>query len=188
MSDYSSRIPGWIWITTPTLAIGFVGFLFYLSTLPSGNELEAVKGDAKTALEQGIERAKEEAARKAGGGDVYEFYKLLEKQKVEVPKVKEYVSTPKDAQISYEYLLQAGSFRTSEDAETMRANLLLLGLSTYQRSADVKGEVRYRVFVGPFNDRSKMNKAHDILVSQDITPVLTKKPIVQKADASQAVQ
>ena len=186
MSDYSSRIPGWIWITTPTLAIAFVGFLFYLSTLPSGNELDAVKGDAKTALEQGIERAREEAARQAGAEDVYEFYKLLEQQKVEVPEVKEYKSTPKDAELSYEYLLQAGSFQAPEDAEAMRANLLLLGLTTYQKSADIKGKQWYRVFVGPFDNRSKMNKAHDILVANNISPILSKKPVIKKADASQA--
>jgi len=179
MSEYSSRIPGWIWLTTPTLAIAFVGFLFYLSTLPSSDELDVVKGDAKEALQAGIDRAKEEAVRKVTGEDVYEFYQLLEQQKVEVPKVKEYVSTPKDAAISYEYLLQAGSFRTPEDAETMRANLLLLGLNTYQEATNVKGNPWYRVMVGPFTNRSKMNKAQDVLVSNNISPVLTKKPIVQ---------
>ena len=185
MSDYSSRVPGWVWITTPTLAIAFVGFLFYLSTLPSGNELEAVKGDAKTVLEQGIERAKEAAADQAGGEDVYEFYKLLEQQKVEVPKVKEYVSTPKDTELSYEYLLQAGSFLAEADAERMRANLLLQGLNTYQKSINIKGKQWYRVFVGPFDNRSRMNKAHDILVSNNISPILTKKPVPAKAQASQ---
>ncbi len=186
MSDYSSRIPGWIWITTPTLAIAFVGFLFYLSTLPAGDELDAVKGDAREAFEAGLDRAKKEVITNTTTDDVYQFYKLLEQQKVEVPEVKEYRSTPKDAEISYEYLLQAGSFQAAEDAEAMRANLLLLGLTTYQKSAEIKGKQWYRVFVGPFTNRSKMNKAHDVLVSHNISPILTKKPIVKKASTAEA--
>lgn len=187
MSEYSSRIPGWIWITTPTLAIAFVGFIVYLSTLPASDELDAVKGDAKAALQSGLERAKKETVRQVTGDDVYEFYQLLEQQKVDVPRVKEYVSTPKDSTLSYEYLLQAGSFRSPEDAETMRANLLLLGLNTYQEATNVKGDPWYRVMVGPFTNRSKMNKAQDVLVSNNISPVLTKKPIVVPKAATRSL-
>lgn len=186
MSDYSSRIPGWIWITTPTLAIAFVGFLFYLSSLPASDELGAVKGDAREAFQAGLDRAKKEVITQTTGDDVYEFYRLLEQQKIEVPEVKEYKSTPKDAKVSYEYLLQAGSFTSSEDAESMRANLLLRGLNTYQTSADIKGKRWYRVFVGPFTNRSKMNKAQDVLVSNNISPILTKKPIIKKTATADA--
>ncbi|MDP2547234.1 SPOR domain-containing protein [Oceanobacter sp. 4_MG-2023] len=184
MSDSSSRIPGWVWITTPTLAIAFVGFVIYLSTLPASDEPGAAQDDARQALQQGIERAKasvteavkEQIAREAGE-PAYDFYQLLEQQKVEAPQVDAYVSTPKDATVSYEYLLQVGSFRSGEDADEMRANLLLLGMSAYAVEANVNNGTWHRVFVGPFSNRSKLNKAQDILVSNNISPLLIKKPL-----------
>jgi hypothetical protein len=53
MSDSASRIPKWVWVTTPTLAVAFIGFILYLATIPAGDELEAVKGDAKKSAETG---------------------------------------------------------------------------------------------------------------------------------------
>ena len=100
MSEGGSKIPKWVWITTPTLAVAFIGFILYLSTIPAGNELDAVKGDAKKALQIGVDKAKEEAAKKVDKPS-YDFYKLLENQTVEVPEVEEYHSTPKDAEEKY---------------------------------------------------------------------------------------
>ncbi|WP_430460427.1 SPOR domain-containing protein [Thalassolituus sp. LLYu03] len=175
MSDSSSHIPKWVWITTPTLAVAFIGFILFLSTIPSGDELDAVKGDARKVLQQGVEKAKEETARQVDKQS-YEFYKLLEKQTVEVPEVDAYHSTPKDNE-TYQYRLQAGSFRNAEDAERMRASLLLEGLTAYRQESTVNGTTWHRVFVGPFTDRSKMNKAQDILAERSISPLVVKEPL-----------
>ncbi|MFK4753116.1 SPOR domain-containing protein [Oceanobacter antarcticus] len=184
MSDSSSRIPGWVWITTPTLAIAFAGFVIYLSTLPASDELGAIKGDARQALQQGIERAKasvadtvKDQAMREAGKPAYDFYRLLEQQKVDAPEVDAYVSTPKDATVNYEYLLQVGSFRNGDDADEMRANLLLLGMNAYSVEASINSGTWHRVFVGPFSNRSKLNKAQDILVSNNISPLLIKNPL-----------
>lgn len=175
MSESSSHIPKWVWVTTPTLAVAFIGFILYLSTIPSGDELDAVKGDAKKALQIGVEKAKEEAAKQVSKPS-YEFYKLLEKQTVEVPEVEAYHSTPKD-DVNYQYRLQAGSFRNAEDAERLRASLLLEGMNAYREQSTVNGSTWHRVFVGPFTDRSKMNKAQDLLVERSISPLVLKEPI-----------
>ncbi|WP_221795651.1 SPOR domain-containing protein [Oceanobacter mangrovi] len=187
MSD--SRVPGWVWITTPALALAFVGFVIYLSTLPSSDELAAVKGDARSVLQQGIDRAKATVKEKASASlpeeakPAYDFYRLLEEQKVEAPKVDAYVSTPKDAEVNYQYVLQAGAFRNASDADQMRANLLLLGLNAYQEGSTVNDSTWHRVYVGPFTNRSKLNKAMDILVSNNISPLTLKRPLPQ-ADAT----
>ncbi len=178
-----SRIPGWLWVTTPACAIAFAGFLIYLNTQPSSDEMEAVQGDARSVLQQGIDRARDKVAEKAAESmgeesqAAYDFYKLLEEQKVEAPKVEAYKSTPKGAAIQYQYILQAGSFRNSEDADRMRANLLLLGLDAYQQASDNGNGVWNRVYVGPFTNRSKLNKAMDILVSNNISPLTLKRPL-----------
>ena len=168
MADNGSNIPKWVWVITPTLAVAFLGFILYLSTVPAGNELDAVKGDARKALQQGAEAIKN-TAKDAPKPD-YDFYRLLENQTVEVPKVEAYKSTPKD-DIRYEYRLQAGSFRSLDDAERLRASLILEGLPAYRQESSVNGNTWHRVFVGPFTDRSRLNKAHDMLVARSISPL-----------------
>ena len=176
MTAKNKGIPGWVWVITPALAAAFAGFLFYLSTVPPGKEIESVKKDANKIFTTTVDKVKESAD--AVGEKVeqvkpaYEFYKLLENQTVDVGEVDAYHSTPKDAETNYQYILQAGSFRSAEDADRMRAELLLEGLKAYDESSDVNGSVWHRVYVGPFTDRSKLNKAQDVLVSRNISPLV----------------
>ncbi|WP_409523647.1 SPOR domain-containing protein [Nitrincola sp. MINF-07-Sa-05] len=103
----------------------------------------------------------------------FDFYDILPKSEVQAPEVDVYRSTPRDAEPEYRYLLQAGSFRDSADAERMRAQLILNGFPNVHTS-QVSGEngVWYRVRTGPFNDRPSMNSAQDQLVRLRISPMV----------------
>ena len=102
----------------------------------------------------------------------YEFYELLPKSEIQPAAVKEYKSTPKDAKLDKQYVLQAGSFRNAADAEKMRAQLLLSGLSNVHTSqSEGTNGLWYRVRLGPFDNRSAMNKAHDKLARMSINPM-----------------
>lgn len=178
MANSGNNIPGWVWVTTPALALAFAGFIFYLSTIPAGNELEAVKGDARKTLEASVTKAREDSKKVTEAAKPsYDFYRLLEKQTVEVQDVAAYKSTPKDAAVKYEYRLQAGSFRSETDADRMRAQLILEGLPAYLESTSVESSTWHRVFVGPYTNRSKMNKAQDILVSNNVSPLVLKQKV-----------
>jgi cell division protein FtsN len=184
MSDSISRIPKIVWLFTPILAVSFVAFLFYLKTVPAGDELDAVKGDAKRVFQTGVERAKEEAQKeveKQISKPAYDFYKLLENSDVPVPKAEDshYQSTPKTDVAKYQYMLQAASFRTSEQADSLKVTLILENLNTAIEEVDVKGTQYFRVMVGPFINRSKMNKAQDILANHRINALVIKKPITE---------
>lgn len=259
----SSRLPGWIWFATPALVIAFIGFLMYLRTVPAGSDLESVRRDTGRILQEGIDRAKDEVASGAVK-PAYDFYRLLEEQKVESPYAdSKYKSTPKVVPIDpndpiemaarnqaiaagrpvapvatapaapvataptapvvaakpaaappaptpspvvasntraatvqappapaaqalptpapapaakgESFLLQVGSFRTSGDAENMRANLLLVGMSAWQTSSVVNGATWYRVFVGPFDDRNKAVQAQSSLAGHGINAMVVKK-------------
>lgn len=106
-------------------------------------------------------------------GNKYEFYELLPKSEVVPAAVEEYKSTPRDAVSATRYLLQAGSFRDPADAEKMRVQLLLQGLTDAHTSKTegTNGGTWYRVRVGPFDNRSQLNKAHDKLVRMSINPM-----------------
>lgn len=85
------------------------------------------------------------------------------------------------------YLLQAGSFLRSDDAEAMRAELLLEGMqATVSVVPRAGGRTWHRVLVGPFADRADMTRALTALRGKDIPalPLVRKAPATQ--DASQA--
>lgn len=185
MSESISRIPKIVWLLTPILAIGFIAFLFFLKTVPSGDELDAVKGDAKKVLQTGVNRAKEEAQKeveKQVSKPAYDFYKLLENSDVPVPKAADshYKSTPKSDVAKYQYNLQAASFRTNDQADSLKVTLIMENLDATVEQVDVKGTPYYRVMVGPFVNRSTMNKAQDILANHRISALVIKKPIGKK--------
>ncbi|ASP38247.1 sporulation protein [Bacterioplanes sanyensis] len=173
MSDHSSRVPKWVWVFTPTLAVAFAGFVLYLSTIPASDESGAVRQDAEEVFQALQQQAVTPPVEKPN----YEFYRLLEQQEVKVDKVKEYVSTPKGTPKRYSYRLQVASFRGSADADRMRAELLLAGMNAYVESSTVNDSTWYRVYVGPFTNRSKMNKAQDQLAQRNISPLVLKTPL-----------
>jgi cell division protein FtsN len=74
--------------------------------------------------------------------------------------------------MEHRYLLQAGSFRDPADAERMRARLILEGLPGVRtdRSEGSNG-IWYRVRVGPFDNRSAMNRASNKLSKLNIIPM-----------------
>lgn len=102
----------------------------------------------------------------------FSFYEMLPETEIKPEPVEAYKSTPKDAKMKYNYLLQAGSFRKQSDAERMRARLVMEGMpnATTTRTTGSNG-VWYRVRIGPFDNRSRMNRAHDKLVRMQVQPM-----------------
>ena len=57
------------------------------------------------------------------------------------------------------YLLQAGAFGASGDAEAVKAKIALLGLGARVESADIQGKTVYRVRMGPYGTASELAEA-----------------------------
>jgi cell division protein FtsN len=57
------------------------------------------------------------------------------------------------------YLLQAGAFGASGDAESLKARIALLGLGARVESADIGGKTVYRVRMGPYGTASELADA-----------------------------
>jgi cell division protein FtsN len=64
-------------------------------------------------------------------------------------------TTPADAP----YILQAGAFGASGDAEATKAKVALLGLSARVESAAINGKTVYRVRMGPYATASELAEA-----------------------------
>ena len=63
------------------------------------------------------------------------------------------------------YLLQAGAFQASGQAEEMKAKIAMLGLSARVESAQIKGSTVYRVRMGPYGTASDLADAKRKLAS-----------------------
>ena len=62
------------------------------------------------------------------------------------------------------FYLQVGSFRSNAEADNLKANLALLGVIASVHSADLSDMgTWYRVRVGPFTQKSRVDQVHDTL-------------------------
>lgn len=103
----------------------------------------------------------------------FEFPDLLREAEVLVPYVEEYLQSS-TADPEAEYLLQAGAFRTAEDADRRRAAILLLDLDARTLRVTRQGESWHRVLVGPFADRSLVRGAQVRLLEEEIDSIVLK--------------
>lgn len=117
----------------------------------------------------------------------FEFYRLLTEQEVEVAREAETADTAATPNAvenpgalpstqSHEgagYLLQAGSFRSGDDAESLKANLALLGITaSIQRVELPGGETWHRVRIGPFGSLQGVNGVRARMAAEQIDSIL----------------
>ncbi|MBC7548323.1 MAG: SPOR domain-containing protein [Polaromonas sp.] len=74
----------------------------------------------------------------------------------------------------FSYFIQAGAFRTPEDAEQQRARLSLLGMQARVSEREQSGRTVYRVRLGPFDKKDDADKAKDRLDSNSIETALVR--------------
>ena len=74
----------------------------------------------------------------------------------------------------FNYFIQAGAFRTPEDAEQQRARLLLLGMQARVSEREQSGRTVYRVRVGPFDKKDDADKVKDKLDNSSIETALVR--------------
>lgn len=76
----------------------------------------------------------------------------------------------------YTAVLQAGSFRSMDDAELRRAEILLLGLDVkIESSENSSGTLWHRLIVGPFTSRATLNQARSKLENNRIDTLLLQR-------------
>ncbi|WP_336368384.1 SPOR domain-containing protein [Marinobacter sp. C2H3] len=155
------------WIVALAAVGGFIGFIVYLNSLP-----------VTPAPTRATASAPETQPAPTTADDkkpTFRFYDMLPESEVVPPQVEEY--SPPKTFTQYDYIVQSGSFRDRADAERQRAQIAFQGLrASIQRIETDSGSVWFRVNVGPFSDRSKMNAAVDKLVTLSISPLVRKIP------------
>lgn len=74
----------------------------------------------------------------------------------------------------FTYFVQAGAFRTPEDAEAQRAKLSLLGMDAKVTEREQSGRTVYRVRLGPFNQKEDADRAKDKLDSNGVETAIVR--------------
>ena len=102
---------------------------------------------------------------------------ILKQTEVKPAHVKVYESTPKDPSKKTNHVLQVASFKSELDAKELQSKLIkkkLANVQVTQSTAD-SGSIWFRVMVGPFQNRSMLNKAQDVLVQMNFSPLERKR-------------
>lgn len=157
--------PLWAWIVIGGCLIGFGFFLTELSKKPSLSSDEHNKDN--------VQAVNHEESKPENSKVKFDFYEILKGKEVNVDE-RIVEKTPEQKNIIY--FLQAGSFRQTSDADTLRAKLILQGLPVDIETTNGKdGQQWHRVVAGPFNTRSQLAKARSVLASNEINSIVIKR-------------
>jgi cell division protein FtsN len=74
----------------------------------------------------------------------------------------------------FSYFIQAGAFRTPEDAEQQRAKLSLLGFQSRVTEREQAGRTVYRVRLGPFDKKDEADKVKERLDGNSVDTALVR--------------
>lgn len=175
-------VPGFIWLLAG-LAIGlFVAFLVFLQKQPAEqvsftdavvHELDKVKQAKK---QQNTPRGNDKKNTPAKEPR-FDFYTILPELEVFIPEpeIDKTGRTPRPSAGTMpaeskgtQYLLQAGSFRSSEDADRLKASLALLGVQSSIQSVSINNDTWHRVRIGPFSDTGRLQQTLAVLKQNKI--------------------
>jgi cell division protein FtsN len=119
----------------------------------------------------------DQAGENSATGTNLEFYDYLPQAEVEVNVVPvDIASTTEPEANPTTYLLQAGSFLDPNDAEALRARLILLNLETRIQPTNLSGRTWYRVQAGPFVGRARVEVAEKTMIEDNIDPIRMRVP------------
>ncbi len=181
-------VPGYMWMLAG-LAIGlFVSFLIYLGKQPAEEVsfTEAVKQELQKArAQQSAEAQTDIPSQNKPDNDStgqnkkprFEFYTILSELEVFVPepeveikKHSQQATSPAPAPDANakKYLLQAGSFKSQQDAERLKASLALLGVQSSIQSVSINQDNWHRVRIGPFSNPALLRETLSTLKQNNI--------------------
>lgn len=149
----------WPWFFSGLLSGLFVAFialfgLYRPALLQNAGNMLPQDGSAESASQQ--------------QGTDFTFYNRLSEAEVVVDVVA--VELEPEVEENPEiFRVQAASFNTRQDAEDLRAEILLLGMQANIYEAEVLGQMRYRVQAGPFTGNRQAEEAIDLLANNNIT-------------------
>nr|VFK53592.1 MAG: Sporulation related domain-containing protein [Candidatus Kentron sp. TUN]VFK54274.1 MAG: Sporulation related domain-containing protein [Candidatus Kentron sp. TUN]VFK55131.1 MAG: Sporulation related domain-containing protein [Candidatus Kentron sp. TUN] len=186
----------WVWFLSGLLIGLFIAALTYLNMRYSANEVQRHVGiesrlqsvhppevpekpKSATKIPKPIKPEKEPEPR-------FEFYTILPEREIRVPEHElrsQQPQTPKKTETdrtpsrtSGRYILQVGSFRHLEDADRLKANLVLGGFDVEIQTVSMSGgDTWHRVRLGPYKDLGAVHRIQAELQKNGFAPLVLKE-------------
>lgn len=185
-------VPGWVWLICGLVIGAFIMFLVNLE--PGGEEIKRDKDTPKPATREQPKRNTPTEQPPKPKYDFYTVLPESEvilppEAKHPEPAPSKPVTPEEAAKIDearaiaalngdvppppptvakapqVQFFLQAGSFRQREEADRVRAQIILLGQDVRVESVRVRDEPWFRVLVGPYSSREQLNAAQNTLAN-----------------------
>ncbi|SDK38621.1 SPOR domain-containing protein [Microbulbifer yueqingensis] len=183
--------PAWVWFVLGNFVGGFAVFMIFLNQLDTDRPGKGARQQEAPAAER---------AGDDGRSPKFDFYTLLQENEVAVPppKTKKLVrperapaesgsskdEPPREIAVREErpaaepglvYILQAASFRDPAEADKLRAQLVLSNLDVKVETATDSRGTWHRVLIGPYQSRSRVARAREILAEHQLMPLVLKR-------------
>ena len=160
-STRTKPLPGWVWLATG-LVIGLSAtFLPSINEQNNSNQLENVEQE-KSPLAPVSKRT-------------FDFYTILPELEVAVDKDDQSSSAASNKKLpAGKYVLQVGSFKSSDEADSLKAQLALMGVETNIETVKVNTINWHRVRVGPSKDIDQLQTTQQRLRVKNMDSILLK--------------
>jgi len=180
-------LPGWAWLIGG-LTIGlFVAMLVYLDKVTPAADRHSLTDAIKKHWQDAREVRKQDqlkpppkpAKNKTAHKPKFDFYTILPELEVAIPE-QDLVPGHKTANTSSpadttNYILQAGSFKSGDEADRLKARLALQGIvASIQKVRIGNGETWHRVRVGPVKGLNNLNQTRHRLQQIGVATIVVK--------------
>ena len=106
----------------------------------------------------------------------FQFPDLLKGEEINIPQNSTSSNINTSEAFDASYLLQVGSFKNMDEAESLRVKLLLLNLPVFIEGFKTSsGGQLHRVLVGPFNNSQESSSARKKLMENNLDSLLLKR-------------
>jgi cell division protein FtsN len=167
-----SGVPPWLWLLAGVLlGLGLSAFVLLREgadgrSAPTPNPEARAPREPEPPVAQRSEAPREVRPK-------YDFYTVLAEREVQIPDTELAEQARRESAApatpaGTRYLLQAGAFGDTRDAEAVKARLALIGVSARVESGQVNGKPVYRVRLGPYASARELEAAKQQLAENGI--------------------
>jgi cell division protein FtsN len=186
---HKASLPGWVWMLGGLFIGLFVALLIYLDNTNSKRETANIGKAVTNFFQQKAQDVREATGAGTAETDTksadnktlprFDFYTILPELEVAIPEEELIAASKKPATQNthngVEYMLQAGSFRSLEQADRLKAKLALQGIVASIQTVRIKdSETWHRVRVGPISDIATLNQTRKRLSDIGVPSIVIK--------------
>lgn len=173
--------PAWVWLCVGVvIGAALATFVFLGGHMPTLRGTKAPEPNPQATVSKPSEPG---IADSSGKEKDYDFYSVLPEMEVVIPDSELSAKARKEdgqapdtsATTSGGYLLQAGSFPDSADADAVKARLALLGFVANVQPVTINGKTWHRVRLGPYRSAASLEDAKQKLASNGINAIALKE-------------